>query len=1412
MAAARTIYETGEIKMNQGDITAAHYILQALSGAFTGYITNTYAINMLFREYTPLKIGGVIKKTRAEFIENVSSLVERDIINHNTLIKEIEKEEFKRNIDSFSAVFLKESIYEKCPNGNIEKIPGYEQTQNGGLEFINAISKEHLEPMLRGVLSIVDADSIAGEKQLKMFFAGIMENLLEILSKDGVFEEEFSKAYGNISSLSPKEIAGGRIKEIISGGADKLIYKLPDLLEKKYRAELKKSAYDMMDSAGIDEIIRNIQGRVYEKRIIDIIGGDGEDLLFEELVEKIRDFINSSQGRNIAEEFSSKLIEGAKGVDKSVLDIMTKDFKAGIEGYLRKNLPHAVSAIIRWIEENEGEIEDVIQEAVDDAVDSAEGMKGMILGIVKDSLLNDIAKKYDIVAKIVSYLEEKADMDTISREISEEIIGFIKKRSIRDIITLLEEKGLLTSGLMASFMVKNADRYIGMLPRRHFERILKTRIGSIVSVDFVRLFEGSIKEPLADRLLEKFVFSKGLGDMISQNVRGFIEVTWTDKLSDRIKDEDIPKIATSINDGICSYISSCKEEIANKAANAALEWARGKTLADIAGEREIRILSQKADATIQRAYLGAMNWLGKKSMRDMADRLNSVSNIEESVSGFVQGIVKGNLENFVQGNIKSLVAKNIGRLDDDELCEMVQEFMGKELKPITGFGAVLGFFAGIALASFEGTNIYVNIPVYALVGWITNVIAIWMIFRPYKKIEILSKIPLARMFSQGYIVKNKPKFAQSMSRFVEEELMDRKSIGQSFESQKDVMERALAGKISKDDYEAVSAAIGRYQDEIQTMLGELVQNISIKNKQEISTALSDAVFEINMKAKEMGKLVSRLKSASKDRLDDVQPLLYDGLTGLSRSSAKLDDVLSNGVKNAAASTIESKIEGLMERASVFLNDAEKVKSQIESYSEKYSRIIKRPVADITGEKMIEDVKERLRSLIDGIIASKKTRRKTIRAIEGIFERELSANRRLDEIFSGALKGFVSDNADDVLEKLIAFFKHGLSSFGDTIKEQAKESVKGELGMVQKGMYMMFGGDDIIDGIVHSIIEEKVPKFLDAKKYELRILAKDIIENRIYAARLSEFNVSLDKIEIASAMDDFMSRPQNTGAISKGLCDAAGSILDVIAEVPLESYLKMIGLSRIEDAIYRFNGDIESVSGIASELAYKNAGATAKSASVIIGDVLQNEIWSQRIRDILDCDEQELKGGIFEASQKLSDLSAIIDMAKELSGRMIDGLYQNICDEGLERYISRQDLAGTIEGIVLGTVLDERFSVYMEPFYRNVVSRLKGEKLSFADMGTKDYLTRLLTSCVMDALGKTLPDILRDIDFKGITRDEINNMEPQEIHALFNSFAGDYFTRLRLYGLFGGIFGTHPAVTGAAAAAFFGKRAADKSKG
>ena len=71
-------------------------LIQAITGSVVGYTTNDMAIQMLFRKRFGL--GGIFLKTKDEFIDNISRVVERDIINHHTIEEELGNDEFTKAI------------------------------------------------------------------------------------------------------------------------------------------------------------------------------------------------------------------------------------------------------------------------------------------------------------------------------------------------------------------------------------------------------------------------------------------------------------------------------------------------------------------------------------------------------------------------------------------------------------------------------------------------------------------------------------------------------------------------------------------------------------------------------------------------------------------------------------------------------------------------------------------------------------------------------------------------------------------------------------------------------------------------------------------------------------------------------------------------------------------------------------------------------------------------------------------------------------------------------------------------------------------------------------------------------------------------------------------------------------------
>ena len=195
-------------------------LLQAFSSGVAGYITNKYAVNMIFKEYTPLKIGGAVKKNKEKFIEEISDLVERDIINSQTIRDKVLGEDFRNSIQNMSEEFFQKSLYEVFEDKKLEEIPGWSQTLIDGEEFLKDSLNEVLPKFLNNVCEHMKIDDLLSDKQISSIVDYAYNEIIKNINSSEELKYLLSDLYeedGNIylNQLISKE-SGEKVTRIIS--------------------------------------------------------------------------------------------------------------------------------------------------------------------------------------------------------------------------------------------------------------------------------------------------------------------------------------------------------------------------------------------------------------------------------------------------------------------------------------------------------------------------------------------------------------------------------------------------------------------------------------------------------------------------------------------------------------------------------------------------------------------------------------------------------------------------------------------------------------------------------------------------------------------------------------------------------------------------------------------------------------------------------------------------------------------------------------------------------------------------------------------------------------------------------------------------------------------------------------------
>jgi hypothetical protein len=149
-------------------------------------------------------------------------------------------------------------------------------------------------------------------------------------------------------------------------------------------------------------------------------------------------------------------------------------------------------------------------------------------------------------------------------------------------------------------------------------------------------------------------------------------------------------------------------------------------------------------------------------------------------------------------------------------------------------------------------------------------------------------------------------------------------------------------------------------------------------------------------------------------------------------------------------------------------------------------------------------------------------------------------------------------------------------------------------------------------------------------------------------------------------------------------------------------------------------------------------------------------------------------------------------------------YDAIIKPGLLRVLETE--RGAINELISGIICDEAREAHEPRAPESLISALITEASNrFPEIWAGDFrdgVSRLLAESGADALSAGMGDIIGAVGLRDVAEERINAMDTRGIERIFRTFSGRYIKRIKLYGLWGGLFGIHPILTVVTAAAAF----------
>ena len=216
----------------------------------------------------------------------------------------------------------------------------------------------------------------------------------------------------------------------------------------------------------------------------------------------------------------------------------------------------------------------------------------------------------------------------------------------------------------------------------------------------------------------------------------------------------------------------------------------------------------------------------------------------------------------------------------------------------------------------------------------------------------------------------------------------------------------------------------------------------------------------------------------------------------------------------------------------------------------------------------------------------------------------------------------------------------------------------------------------------------------------------------------------------------------------------------------------------------FEGEIAQTLSLVNDNYNNNIENINKFINDYINQNITVKILDEKLSNIIDIDET-LE---FTIKSILEKLNKNIE-SKELILKSIKIAYENnIVGMKLNNLLEQNILLSEIESYLDKLFNDLDFNENNQYIVDKIVFNCIESEFKFIDKDTKDYIVK----CIVDALLTTgigfTVDAMKALKLKEITTEQVEIMDPREIHMLFKAFAGDFFIKLYLYGSMGAVFG------------------------
>ena len=1376
-------------------------ILQSISGGVAGYITNKYAVNMLFKEYTPLKLGGVVKKNKEKFIDEISTLVEKDIINGKTLKEHIHGEEFKKQLDITVEEFWNSGLKEVFNDLKIKDISSFEESKESIIEFTESKIKLVSDKLLKNIVDNVKITEILSAKHISYITDIIYEEVFKYIKSGHKFSVLLTDIYHQNNSLIIKDIIDEVMETKIKANIEEfMVSSLENIFNDKEK--LSNIIGKIYDAINIDEIIDNLFKSIGSNTLNDYFSVEEKKEISSALFAKGSALINSDKGAHSINTILSQLIEIAKELDFTLYELLPEESSINLSKFIEEVTIKSIPSILEWIRFNKNEVNKIIEESIDESIEGIDGsIKRIIVQKVRNSLFSDISEKGSLVDKIISYINEYEINKESLNKISESIITYLKSNKIKDIIGKLEEANVISSDkitAISKLIIEKINIHGEKIVSLLVESIFSKKISSFVTEESIKLLKIKVKEQLVLLICkERKVILSYLQIKVSNVISNKIEEVIHTPMEKLLPEEKFTKLLKNVDSSILQLLQNNKREI--------LETINTGIINKVDQINLIKVLDNEKDQLENYMVKLVVNLekeiISKYSENTLDEFISHIFNKEKLIEVSKDKLYKyidNNMEEMLHGNIKNIIYDNLIKFDEEEICDLAQSFMGNELKPLSVFGGVLGLIVGGIYGLFYGNpsisgfsssigSTIISCIIMAMIGIGTNVIALKMLFYPYKRNKFLAKIPFLSKFSLGYIPAHKDTMARGIGHVIDEELLNGERVKMLLTSKKDMFKGYLISSISESNYKVIMDSIKEKKINIVEFLYNGMKKSIENNKAKISEKAVEDIGSVSVEKIVKPKTISKIILDTRKLSVIFTEKIADYLEGKIKTDKKCKEFMKEEQFIKIRTAVNRSLKDVLLNKSKDILNEQNIQKIILRGENKYETIINKPLCEIISSEKSENLRTYIKdkSMLWMFIESKSYFENEI---SEFLQKEIDGENTIGNVFGGKLAAYIDSNIPKLSRYFISKVESYLKDNRNNLSEKVRNQITSDLNFLERGAYIMFGGDDIVNRCVDTIIDIKVPIFLDNKYLEIRTVVQSTLSYSVYPTPIKSLQLKAKEINCSKVLDSIYISLNKSQHLKEYIEDTIDESINIILNENLNEFMSFTNLTSLKDVCHKFSNELNLFIENSRDNLVNNIDAIIKCTDKIIDEEFIQHIQETTINKVMiEVKRDDIVMCIKEILNIVVNNEQFVITLEKIANEFYEEVVKKV---SLNDFIDKEYSIECMKAYIETALKNKSFNDTNREIIDVICEEIINDGVNFIKEDTKDDVICRVIEAVLNVTFNNTSELLKAANLKQVTMEQIAIMNPKEIHIMFNGFAGDFFKKLYLYGSFGAIFGVN----------------------